>query len=157
MSYVSEKPFAIARELRDVLAAFASSFEGSAITAAPYAIDSNGLPSILLGDSTAGHQNAFIEVAPVSTINKDVLGNNQNVYTPDVVNLVLEQLSGNTGTLVLKAAGLLPLLAAIADTGCAVNLYLTINTTAPSVSGITGTPAAVWGGVSPKYPLMAQI
>lgn len=155
MAYVSEKPFAIARELRDVLAAFFST-----ITAAPYAIDSNGLPSILIGDGTTGASSAFIEVAPVSTINKDVLGLNQNVYTPDVVNLVLlATSSGLTGAALvqLNAGNLLPLLAAVADTGCAVNLYLVASGGTVGAAGITGTPAAVWGGVSPKYPLMAQI
>lgn len=151
MAYLSEPAIALAREMRDRLAADFSTIDASV------SFDSNHLPSFRVGTSGAGNQTAFIEVSPASTANLDVLGLNQNVYTPYVVNIVVEQISGNTGTLILLGAAWANLIADIAPFGTAVSVYLVNQGTNPAVGGITGTPALSWPGVSAKYPLMATI
>ncbi len=157
MAYVSEKAFELAREMRDrLLADFA--------TVSAIAIDGTTLcPYFIVGAGTAGSQSALIEVSPVSTVNKDVLGNNQNVYTPYLVSIVLESTTATvdgTALSVLNVVSLLALFSDLAVFGCAEQIFMIANGAVLNSAGlaaITGTADASWPGASAKYPLMASI
>lgn len=110
---------------------------------------------ITVGTAAAGSQSAVVRILPYPSIGVDGLGLTQTSYGPHTMQVVLEQLAGNTGTTVCTAATLAQLNMALLRRGARVETYLTANTTAVSVAGITGTPAAVVDSL--QYPLTSTI
>lgn len=154
-TYLTELASALAGEIQNVLADL---FGQANVTAV--AFDSNGWPSISVGPAgvpTAGNgASAFLEVQPVTSYPQaDSLGLSQNIYTPMQVNVVLESTtSGITSAALLELTtqSALWLWGAVLPFGTLVSVYMVANGSAPSVAGVTGTPAATWGGISQKYP-----
>lgn len=115
-----------------------------------------GEADLLIGAGTAGSDSVFVRFAAVGSIQKDVLGLAQNVFTPTVAQIVVESNpAGGAGADVGTWATRLAVLGAVIAKGVRVELYTTANTTAPSASGITGAPAATFE-IHPQYPLMAS-
>lgn len=105
-------------------------------------VDSSGNPTIALGTGVAGSQSAFLRCLQQSSLGTDGVGLTQRVYTPHIIQIVLE-----TSTLAN-----VPLLTGVNEAkvwydttkfGTRVELYLSANGTGPSVAGITGSPAVV--------------
>ncbi len=106
---------------------------------------SDGYPTLTTGAGTTGTQSIAIKVinylakqnaaavtatAPVPYL--DSLGLNASPFSPTVILVSLEQLSGNTGTVYVKPVNLGPVLAEAAKTGADVQILLTANTTPPT-------------------------
>lgn len=102
-------------------------------------VDASGNPTISLGTLTAGSQGAFIRVTQESSIQVDGIGNPQRVYTPHIIQLVLE-LSTTTKVAIVKEDLLAQVIYDTTKFGTKVELYNSANTVAPSVAGITGSP-----------------
>jgi hypothetical protein len=118
--------------------------------------DTDGYP-LLTSVGAAGTQSCLIKVNSLMnqvSIFKDSLGNAAYPFSPSVIQVVLEQLAGNTGTTVLKALNLLRIVGELAIRGANIELYLSTNTTVPAVGGITGTPVAVFNEL--QYPGVAS-
>lgn len=115
-----------------------------------------GEADLMVGAGTAASDSVFVRFAAVGSIQKDVLGLAQTVFTPTVAQLVIEgNPTGGAGADVGTWATRLAVIAAIVAKGVRVELYTTANTTAPSAAGITGTPAATFE-IHPQYALMAS-
>ena len=135
---MSYKAVEIARELADELK--------KRITTMPVQVesmDANGNVVLTLSaDATpaAGEKVAVIRVKPIDwSLAKDVLGNAQRVYTPDVIQLCTElNFAGTTDNVadILTATELLPLLGTILARGTRVEWHQTANGTVPSVAAI---------------------
>lgn len=102
-------------------------------------VDASGNPTISVGTMAAGSQSAFIRVKQDydPSLQLDGIGNTQRVYTPHVVQLVVETSTIANVPLLTGANYSMILLEALWP-GTKVELYMTANTTAPSVSGISG-------------------
>jgi type 1 fimbria pilin len=127
-------------------------------------VASDGYPTLTTGSGSAGAQNIAIKVinyldqqnAAASGASKplpykDSLGLNATPFSPTMIQISLEQLAGNTGTLVIKAVNLTPVLAECARRGVDVQVLLTTNTTAPTPGA--GTLASdfndlAWPGIN---------
>lgn len=117
--------------------------------------DASNNPTLLVGAGTAGSQSAFIRVKQLDSINVDVLGLAQNVFTPHVVQLVLE-MSTVTDCPLMIMQNLAPLMGELLKMGCRLEVYETANTTAPTVAGIiAGNLKATFDGHI-QYPLAGQ-
>ena len=117
--------------------------------------DASQNPIITVGTAAAGSQSATLRILPFASIGLDGLGLAQTSYGPHIVQVVLEQLSGNTGTTVMTAANLAPLNVAVLRRGTRVETYLTANLTAPLAAGITGTPAVTVDSL--QYSLLETV
>lgn len=111
-------------------------------------VASDGYPTLVSNAHTpavAGEQNISIKVinyldkenaaaatatAPLPYL--DELGLRANPFSPTMVLVSLEQLAGNTGTLVVKGVNLMPVLSECARRGVNVQMLLTTNTTVPT-------------------------
>lgn len=98
--------------------------------------DTNGEPTILVGTGTAGTQSAFIRVMEQASILTDSLGLAQRVYTPHVIQVVVES-SSTAGETLASLANLTLLLGDTLKHGTRVEVYMSANGTGPSVAGIT--------------------
>jgi len=153
MALTSAKANSIAGELLDALQ---KRFGKTTTGAQDGGLDTDGNKLIKFGPGTAGSQSALIKLSAFSNIGADVLGNQQQSYSPSVAQVVLEQ-STIANVSLLLAATLMPLMDEIAKFGTRVELFLTANGTAPSATGITGNPAAVYDGASLQYRQMASL
>lgn len=102
-------------------------------------VDSSGNPTISVGAMTAGTQSAFIRVKQDydPSLQLDGIGNVQRVYTPHVVQLVVET-STIANVPLLTGANFSMILYEALYPRAKVELYMTANTTPPSVTGISG-------------------
>lgn len=122
-------------------------------------VDSNGDPTIRLGDGVAGHKNFFIRVKAVSdTLSKDALGLTQTVFTPHVIQFATEEnyagVNDNIAD-ILVPAELLPVIGLIVLKGAAVEWYTSANGVAPVVGTLvvanlkaSFSPDLYWGILS---------
>jgi hypothetical protein len=139
---MSAKSQALAHEIADELKKRLSSLtlvEG---------FDSNGDATITLGSGTAGQKNAFIRVKAIDwTLAKNIIGLQAEVFGPSVIQFATEKnYEGATDNVtdILGPAELLPLLGTLLGKSARVEWYRSTNGTAPTVSTITGAPAASW-------------
>ncbi len=114
------KANSIIRQLAEDLALRLSSL---AVTAG---YDASGNPQITVGAGTTTTQSAYIRCIPESTIQVDGLGLTQRVYTPHIIQIVLEEFTTATLTY-LSAANMMLLLGEALKHGTKVELYLSPN------------------------------
>lgn len=121
------------------------------------AFDSAGLPTISIGTLTAGDEGAFIQVGPASwPLGTDVLGNAAAVYTPTVIRIAIEAISG-AGVLPVTQALLQVLLSEAANTGARVELWNSATGTAPSDTTFNTASNLVNAFENFQYPLVADL
>jgi hypothetical protein len=113
--------------------------------------DTNGNPTILVGAGTAGSQSAFIRIQPLASVGLDGFAQLQQSYGPHQAQTVLET-STIAGVSLVTEANKLLIIGTILGFGCHFELYLTANTVAVTVAGITGQPVAIID--STTYPFM---
>lgn len=113
--------------------------------------DTNQNPTILVGPGTAGSQSAFIRIQVLGSVGLDGFAQVQQSYGPHQAQVVLET-STIAGVSLVTEANKLLIQGTILAFGCHYELYLTANTVAVSVAGITGNPVAIID--STQYPLM---
>lgn len=113
---------------------------------------------LAVGAGVAGGDNVFVRIKTVTTLQKDVLGLDQQVFTPHIAQVVLEaeEVGATAEAAVGTWATRLAVLGGLIQRGIAVELYLSANGTAPTSAGITGAPTAVYIG-HPQYGQMASI
>jgi hypothetical protein len=115
-----------------------------------------GESDLMVGAGTAGSDSVFVRFCAVASIQKDVLGLNQTVFTPHIAQLVIEaNPAGGAGADVGTWATRLAVLGAVIAKGTRVEVYTTANTTPVSAAGITGAPTATFE-IHPQYALMAS-
>ncbi len=108
--------------------------------------DSSGNPQITVGTGIAASQSAFIRCIPESTLQVDGLGLTQRVYTPHIIQFVLETSTIAAVALMTEANKML-LLGELLKHGTKVELYMSANANAVDVADITGTPVQVWASL----------
>lgn len=149
----SYKALAIARRLADEVA------RRTALTVTE-SFDASGNPLLTVGTITAAGKGALIRVVNESTIQKNSLGLDQEVFTPHIVQLMLEaNFAGTTDNVADYVTTLekAQLVAECVSTGCAVEIWETANGTPVSESAF-GTSSNKKGSLAPdlQYPLMNQ-
>lgn len=115
----------------------------------------NGECDLLLGAGTTTTDSVFIRIKAVASIQTDVLGLAQQVYTPHVAQILVELNAtgaNSPGTFATR----IPVIAALVQRGVRVELYTIANGNSVSAAGITGTPAAVFEN-HVQYPTMSSI
>lgn len=111
---------------------------------------------LLIGTAAAGNDNAFIRIKVQDSLQTDVLGLAQQVYTPHIAQIVFEaNPAGGAGADVGTWATRLAILGTLTRTGIKVEVYFSANTVAVSSAGITGAPTAVYDNL--QYPLMSTM
>lgn len=106
--------------------------------------DSNGNPTLQLGDATSEHQNASIRCLPIGTWGKDIVGNTQNVYANHIIQVSAEKdVTTNSAAVetVLSAANLMGVLAECLRWGARVELYSTAANGTVTAGDTTGANA----------------
>lgn len=149
MSNASYKSVALRDELNSNLAVRLSAL------ARLKGFDASQFPTLLLGTGAAGSQSAFIRIKPLDSINVDVLGLAQNVFTPHVVQLVLE-MSTITDVQLMTMQNLGILMPALAAIGARLEIYMSANTVAVSVAAITAGNLKSTFDLQVQYPLAGQ-
>ncbi len=138
---MSYKAYALGQRVGDELAKRLST-----MTPVTVGTDGNGNTTISCGAGTAGSKSAFIRYTAASAGPAlNAIGQAADVPTPSVCQLVTEKnYEGATDgvTDILGPAELAPLLMVLCTFGTRLDWYRTANGTAPTVSGITGTPDA---------------
>lgn len=104
--------------------------------------DSSGNPVLTFGTVSAGNQCGTIRVKAVDTVMVDGLGQNQRVFCPHVIQLIVE-LSATSGISLVVDATKAKVLRELEKHGTRVEVYTTANSTAPSLANITASPAFV--------------
>lgn len=145
------KAVATARALADILKQ-----RGYVVTQSFSTVDSDGnpAPTIQVGAGTAGTASCFIKVRPIAAFGKDVLGLTQNVYTPHIIQMVQENVSG-AGAYPLGFAKFSEIWAVLTQQGTRVELYNRANATAATETDITGAPTFAFEPHL-QYPMMAD-
>jgi hypothetical protein len=149
MSNQSYKSVALRDELSSSLAVRLSALSRTK------GFDSSQNPTLQLGAGTAGTQSAFIRIKPLDSINVDVLGLAQNVWTPHIVQLVLET-SSVAGVQLLLMTTLGILMPALASIGARLEVYMSANGTAADASQITAANLKSTFDLQVQYPLAGQ-
>jgi hypothetical protein len=159
MAYpISAKAIAIAHNLASNLTQRFStdaSLSGSA-NGVVEGFDSNGNPTIKAGSGTATQANFFIRVEPQAWGGTDVLGNASNIFTPTVIQIAWEAVSG-AGANPLSVQEKISLLGESLPTGCRVEVWESATGIAPTVTTL-GTPSnrqAVFESL--QYPLVGNV
>jgi len=126
----TQKAVAIARQLAENLALRTG-------LAAVSGVDASGNPTIALGTQSAGQQAAFIRVKQDydPALEVDGVGNAQRRYTPHVIQVVLET-STIANVPLMTGANQVMMWKEVEVFGTKIQLYMTANTTAVSVTGI---------------------
>lgn len=121
--------------------------------------DTDGLPWFQVGTAGAGQQTAVVKVQDFDvSLWKDGIGQNQRVYgAPVKIQVVLEQIAGNTGTAILTAANALLLMGTLMHRGSRIELYMSANANSVDTTDITSGNLKQTFDPDPKYRLMSQI
>lgn len=139
--------------LRDVLAS------DLAITLSALAktkgLDASQNPTLLVGTGAAGSQSAFIRIKQLDSINTDVLGLAQNVFTPHVIQVVLEA-STVANCPLMTIDNLAVLMGELLKMGVRLEVYLSANTNAPDVADIVAGNLKATFNTHVQYPLAGQ-
>lgn len=114
-----------------------------------------GDPVITLGSLAAGSQSAFIRIVPEATLQLNSVGQAAPVYTPHIVQVVLETSTIANVALMLES-NKFPLFHVLDKTGCKVELYMTANTNAVEETDITSANLKASLVASLYFPLTAQ-
>lgn len=99
-------------------------------------LDASANPTILVGAGTAGSQSAFIRIKQQDTVwTNPILGTTQRVYTPHVVQVVVET-STIANVPLLTAANFSKILMDVTKFGTKVEIYMSANTNTVGVEDI---------------------
>jgi hypothetical protein len=115
----------------------------------------SGDPVITLGALTAASQSAFIRIVPEATLQLNSVGLAAPVYTPHIVQVVLETSTIANVALMLES-NKFPLFHALQATGCKVELYMSANTNAVDEADITSGNLKATLYPALNFPLSAQ-
>lgn len=132
---VSHKAISLSRQLKEDLALVL----GSTLTES---FDSNGCPVLTYGAATANSQSASIRVKMVDSIQTDGLGLTQRVFTPHIIQLLVEE-SATADVLILKAQEYSKILAQLVKHGTRVEVWHAANTNAPTFANIANSTLEV--------------
>lgn len=146
------KALLTARQLADLLKQ-----RGYTVTQAFSTVDTDGnpAPTIQVGAGGAGTVSCFIKVKPVAAWGKDVLGLTQNVFTPHVLQVVQEGISG-AGAYPLTFAKFGEIWALLVGQGMRSELYTVANGTAAAEAGIAAGNLSLAYQPHLNYPLMSD-
>lgn len=128
----NHKALSTARQLREDLAIRLSAL--GAVAAFDTTDDAN--PLVLLGTQTVGQQNAIVRVKSQVTAEKTSLGLAQRVYSPHIIQVLVEA-SATADVAILNIKNLMLLLGEVMKHGVKVELYMSANTTVVAVAEIT--------------------
>lgn len=117
--------------------------------------DASGNPTLLIGTGAAGSQSAFIRIKQLDSLNQDILGLSQNVFTPHVIQVVLEA-STVANCPLLTIDNLTVVMGELMKRGVRLEVYLSANTNAPEVSDITAGNLKQTFNAHVQYPLAGQ-
>lgn len=113
--------------------------------------DTDGLPLVRVGAGTAGTQSALLKIKDLPQIGKDSLGLAQETFTPEVVQVVLEE-STIANVALMTEANKAQLLNKVLGLGCSkVELFMSANTNAVGPEDLVSgnLKAEIWGDL--KY------
>lgn len=106
---------------------------------------------------TAGQANLFIKITTDASLQVNLFGGAQPVFTPHTLQVVYEEAAAGALTVVTAAMTLLQAsLMSIATRGCKVEVYAEDNATVPLNASITGAKLVSTWEPSTKYPLLNQ-
>lgn len=117
--------------------------------------DSSGNPCLSMyhtAGGVAGEQNVFIRIKPVDSLQKDIVGNSQAVFTPHVVQVAYEETHVEDA---LTVNAFLTVLACLGLRGCSIEVWGEDHGTFPQLTTFN-TAAKKNGSWEPssQYPLM---
>lgn len=143
----------IQAELTVRLASLALSFEPS--------FDISGNPCLALYQTAAGvagEQNLFLRIRPVTSVQLDIIGHAQTVFTPHVAELAYERAAGDVDPIVqVTMPFLMAVLANLSIRGLRTDIWYEANGTVPTVASVaTGGTAVFSTTIEPslQYPLV---
>jgi hypothetical protein len=146
------KAVAMRRALADLLRQ-----RGYTVTESFSTVDSDGnpAPTIQVGAGTAGTASCFIKLKPVAAWGKDALGLTQNVFTPHIIQMVQENVSG-AGAYPLTFAKFAEIWGVLTQQGTRAELYTRANGTAAAETDITTGNLTLAFQPHLNYPLMSD-
>lgn len=115
--------------------------------------DSDGEPYFLIGAGTAGSQSAIVKYKTYAPLGVDGVGLTPRAFTPVTCQVVLET-STIANVALMTEINELALLGELAHRGNRLELYMTANTVAVTVGGITGGNLKATFDPDLKYRLM---
>lgn len=124
------------------------------------AFASDQAPTLLLGTGLTTTDSVFIKIAPVTSLQVDVLGLAQTVFTPHVIQMVIEaNYEGATDTVldVGTWATRLAVIGVLVSKGVKVELYVMANGSTLSASGITSGNLKATFENHVQYPGMTSL
>lgn len=128
----TEKAISFSRDLKDALAVRLSDLTWVE------SFDSNNDALLTGGAGVAGNPNVVIRIKPVASIQKDILGLAQNVYTPHKIQVAFEGNASTTTSTLPNTANTMKYVAAILgevlSKGCTTEVWLGPTGTAPTAS-----------------------
>lgn len=154
MATPSYKAIATARQLKDNLGL---RFPAVAVAES---VDADGFPTIRVGTGIAGAPGAFIRIKQEASINTDVIGHTQTVFTPHIIQLALEANYAGADDSIADVNSwslLLPLVAECILPGTKVEMWLEANGTAPSATTFATPAKKVASFDSLIWPLVGTI
>jgi hypothetical protein len=153
---VPYKTIALARYLKD---AYSFRFSGIAQAGANLAVttgvDTNGYPTILIGAGTSTTNSMFIRIINDASLQVDVLGLAQNVYSPVKFQIAIEEVAA-TGVHAVTYLDFFTALGELFQRGSKVELWIEATATAPSLTTFnTASKLKATFDAHYQYPLMA--
>lgn len=111
-------------------------------------------PFVNVGAGVAEGKNAYLQVAPISSLFKNIVGHTQDVFTPHVIKVCIEATKAD-GTEPLSTLLKAQLLSAVFAKGTKVEIYESPTGTAPVAAEIKA--ANLKGVVEPnlQYPMVS--
>lgn len=143
---------------RAIANSLAGAFKLRLSLAVAESFDTDQNPLIKLGSGSIGAAGALIKVKPQDWPEaKDILGLAANIYSPDIIQIVMESNpAGGAGADINSMAVLLPILAQCAIYGCKMEVYLSANGNAPDASDIVSGNLAASFQPSAEHGMIAN-
>lgn len=122
----------------------------------------SGEADILLSNTVAAASDdnvLFVRFATVDSLQKDILGNAQNVFTPHVAQVAIEantEVTGDGGA-VSYWTNVLAVIGSLVSKGIRVELFLETDGTPPTVSTLAIAKRKAVFENTTQYPLMASM
>lgn len=157
----SAKALALAQELRSSLVQRST---GLALGALLLDGADNNNPYLIVGTGAAGSQSMLIKLKEFTPVGNTIIGQPYGVtsgvgtavgYAQSIIQVVLETSTIANVSLMLES-NKLPLLGELLQRGTRVELYMTANTTAVALAGITGGNLKATFDANAQYRLLAQ-
>lgn len=117
--------------------------------------DASQNPTLQVGTGAIGSQSAFIRIKQLDSLNQDILGLSQNVFTPHVIQLVLET-SAVANVPLMTIDNLTVLMGEVLKRGVRLEVYLSANGNAADVADIVAGNLKQTFNAHVQYPLAGQ-